>query len=270
MCKQIILLILFLLLYCILKKVNIELFNSKNMIEENNHENLYLSITTIPSRIKKIKPIIDSILTQNQKFKKLLFNIPYKSKRFNTEYTIPKFLNEEKYKNKIKIIRCTDYGPATKFMGCLDYLEKNNINKKGYMIFMDDDRLILNNTIKNLFDLQLKNNDCIISNYGGTQGLPVKIPWGAGCISIPLKLINNKEIKDFFKKHESKCRYVDDVFIYKYFVMEKKNKIIYNKGFKLKHDLDINGTDALFKEKGIMARYDNKDNKGLNTLCYEN
>ena len=52
--------------------------------------------------------------------------------------------------------------------------------------------------------------------------------------------------------------------------MNKKIKIIYNNNFRLDHNLSINSIDALYKEKGELARYNNKDSKGLNTLCYEN
>ena len=251
-----------LLIFCItilllLKKK--EHFKSKDKI--------YISLTTIPSRIEKLEPILDSLLDQQIEIEKILLNIPKYSIRFKKEYKIPKFLKKDKFKNKIEIIRCNDYGPGTKLLGCLDYFDNYKNKENTYIIIIDDDRKVNKKLFKHLYDNQLKHKNNIIANKGSRQALNVKIPWGAGGISFPLKFLNKKDILDFFKKHEVYCRYVDDVFWYKYFVQNKKYKIKYFE--KIKLIKETNRDNPLYKEKGKLKRYDNNKGKGLNRKCYE-
>ena len=44
---------------------------------------IYVSISTIPQRLKNISTTIESLLTQTQKPDKIFINIPNKYKRFN-------------------------------------------------------------------------------------------------------------------------------------------------------------------------------------------
>ena len=44
---------------------------------------IYVSLTTIPERIKNIEKSINSIISQTLKPDKIVLNIPYKYERFN-------------------------------------------------------------------------------------------------------------------------------------------------------------------------------------------
>ena len=95
---------------------------------------IYVSITTIPKRIKNIKKSIDSLIEQTQKPDKIFINIPLKYKRFSEtieDSEIPKFNN-----NDVEITRCEDYGPGTKLLGSLNKFEKNSL-----VILADDDNI---------------------------------------------------------------------------------------------------------------------------------
>ena len=77
---------------------------------------IYISISTIPSRIKSIDKTINSLLSQTLKPDKIFVNIPNKYKRFKNnieEKDIPNFSNE------VEITRCEDFGPGTKLLGSL-------------------------------------------------------------------------------------------------------------------------------------------------------
>jgi hypothetical protein len=93
---------------------------------------IYISITTIPKRIKNIQKSIDSLLQQTKVPDKIFINIPTKYKRFKEiieNEDIPKF-NEK----KIEITRCEDYGPGTKLLGSLHKIKKDSL-----VILADDD-----------------------------------------------------------------------------------------------------------------------------------
>ncbi len=105
-------------------------YNKKN-------EDYIISITTIPSRINLIEPIIKSYLNQNiGRPEKIIINIPKKYNRFpNQQIKIPDFFNNYKeiFVNKINY----DYGPATKVLG-LNYLK---INPNTIILVSDDDNI---------------------------------------------------------------------------------------------------------------------------------
>ena len=86
---------------------------------------IYISLSTIPPRIKNLKESVNSLLNQTKKPDKIFINIPYKYKRFKevvNEDDIPKFDN-----NLVEISRCEDYGPGTKLLGSLNKLKKNSL-----------------------------------------------------------------------------------------------------------------------------------------------
>ena len=95
---------------------------------------IYVSLSTIPSRIKNLTKSVESLLNQTQKPDKIFINIPYKYKRFSEvveDSEIPKFKSRN-----IEITRCQDFGPGTKLLGSLEKLKKNSL-----IILADDDNI---------------------------------------------------------------------------------------------------------------------------------
>ena len=93
---------------------------------------IYVSLTTIPQRVKNLNKSIESLLKQTQKPDKIFINVPLKYKRFSETIKndqIPKFDS-----NIIEITRCDDCGPGTKLLGSLNKLKKNSL-----IILADDD-----------------------------------------------------------------------------------------------------------------------------------
>ena len=83
---------------------------------------IYVSLSTIPQRLKDINKSIDSLLNQTFKPDKIFVNIPHKYRRFDEiikDKQIPKFSND-----KIEITRCEDCGPGTKLLGSLNKLKR--------------------------------------------------------------------------------------------------------------------------------------------------
>ena len=95
---------------------------------------IYVSITTIPQRLKNLNKSVDSLLNQTKKPDKIFINIPNKYKRFKEiikNEEIPKFND-----SSVQITRCEDYGPGSKLLGSID-----QINKDSLVILADDDHI---------------------------------------------------------------------------------------------------------------------------------
>ena len=64
----------------------------------------YISLSSIPSRFEKLNIVIDSLINQTVKAKKIFINIPRYYDRFKTEYQLPdlsKYDNIYKFKTLI-------------------------------------------------------------------------------------------------------------------------------------------------------------------------
>lgn len=98
------------------------------------HSRLWISLTTTPTRIHRIRPVMESLVNQTSPFDGVLLNIPYKLKRDGSEYDVPRWLDSLP---KVCINRCDDYGPATKLLGALE-IESASDSR---IIVVDDDTL---------------------------------------------------------------------------------------------------------------------------------
>ena len=119
---------------------------------------IYVSLSTIPQRIKNINRSVDSLLKQTKKPDKIFVNIPFKYKRFSRtieDNQIPKFDS-----SVVEITRCEDYGPGTKLLGSLDKFEKNSL-----VILADDDHLYEDYMIEKFFYFYSKSPDNAYSFY---------------------------------------------------------------------------------------------------------
>ena len=110
---------------------------------------IYISISTIPPRLKNLNESVRSLLNQTRKPDKIFINIPYKYKRFSEtieDNQIPKFDS-----SIVEVIRCEDCGPGTKLLGSLTKLEKNSL-----VILADDDHFYEDYMVEKLFFFYFK------------------------------------------------------------------------------------------------------------------
>ena len=94
-----------------------------------------ISMTTLPKRLPHIGPVVESILKFNPDIDKLYICLPYGS--VNKKH-IPSDTD------KLKVIRCKDYGPITKILGVLEY----ETDPDTLILTLDDDTLIRKNVTK--------------------------------------------------------------------------------------------------------------------------
>ena len=105
---------------------------------------IYVSISTIPPRIKNLEKSVESILNQTLKPDKIFINIPLKYRRFKEiikDDQIPNFKD-----SSIEVTRCEDCGPGTKLLGSLHKMEKDSL-----VILADDDNFYENYMIEKFY-----------------------------------------------------------------------------------------------------------------------
>jgi hypothetical protein len=104
----------------------------------NTDSKVYVSLTTLPSRVGNLLTVVESITAQTFPPTAILLSIPKFSDREQTEYTIP---NEIRAHPLVQIIECEDQGPATKVLGALPWLlEHKGVNQdKDILVAVDDD-----------------------------------------------------------------------------------------------------------------------------------
>ena len=179
---------------------------------------IYVSISTIPQRVKYINKAINSLLKQTKKPDKIFVNIPHKFKRFNEiieETQIPKFNS-----SIVEVTRCEDYGPGTKLLGSLNKLEEDSL-----LILADDDHTYKDYMIEKFFYFYSKapNNAYSFFVYP-LENFPV----GQGADGFAINTNHLKGIKTFYEKVVKDYKELflnDDVWISYFLYFLKKNKI---------------------------------------------
>ena len=116
-----------------------------------------VSVTTIPSRLKYIKNIIENIRRQNFRPDNIYINVPYTSRRMG-DYDQQDIDNIPLFDGWVKVSRTIDYGPATKLLGCVGE-EKD---PETMIITVDDDQTYTPYLVNMLVSEALKNPDAVI------------------------------------------------------------------------------------------------------------
>ena len=117
-----------------------------------NNDNTIISITSIPQRLNNCTIDIINILKKNKLCLPILLNIPLLYKKWGT-HTIPNIILND---NDIILYHpIKDYGPSTKLLGALEYIENNP--KYEYIITMDDDEYY--NNIDEYLDFMFDNSN---------------------------------------------------------------------------------------------------------------
>lgn len=189
------------------------------------------SMTTLPKRLCKIRKIILSILNTNIEL--LYINIPYKTKS-GEKYTIPPgFLQDL---DRVKIIRCDDYGPITKLLPVLDIEHDPDT----CIITFDDDMLVNSKVVKILTRKSRKYPDSCIGfsgacagkfpflyHWANTNKTDIHVDWleGVHCILYRRKFLDKKEILNFCKPIQNLLQKNDDHWISSYLASKKISRI---------------------------------------------
>ena len=180
---------------------------------------IYVSLSTIPSRIKNLTKSVESLLNQTQKPDKIFINIPYKYKRFSEvikDNEIPKFQSRN-----VEITRCQDCGPGTKLLGSLAKLKKDSL-----VILADDDNIYEDYMIEKFLYFYSKNPNNAYSFYVHPLG-NFGIGQGADGFAINTKFLEGIEtFYDKIVKNYKELFLYDDLWISYFLYFFKRNKIL--------------------------------------------
>jgi hypothetical protein len=118
---------------------------------------VYVGVTTLPSRIARLRPTIDSLHAQSVVPDRIFVSVPLRSVREDREYDVPAWLAAPS--PPVELIRCaTDYGPGTKLLGCLP-----RITGGACLILVDDDMVYQPFLVERLARAQLDRKDAAFS-----------------------------------------------------------------------------------------------------------
>ena len=180
---------------------------------------IYVSLSTIPERVKYLNKSVDSLLNQTLKPNKIFINIPYKYRRFETiikDDDIPKFSNQN-----VEITRCEDCGPGTKLLGSIDKLKKDSL-----IILADDDNVYENYMIEKFYHFYSIAPTNAYSFYVHPLG-KFGVGQGADGFAINTNYLNGiKEFYDQIVKDYKELFMYDDLWISYFLYYFKKNKIL--------------------------------------------
>ena len=204
---------------------------------------IYVSLTTIPQRVKNLNKSVESLLKQSKKPDKIFVNIPLKYKRFEEtidDNKIPKFDN-----SAVEITRCEDCGPGTKLLGSLNKFEKNSL-----IILVDDDHVYEDYMIEKFFHFYSMTPDNAYSFYVHPLG---NFGIGQGADGFAINTNHLSGIKNFYDKVVKNYKELflyDDLWISYFLYFFKKNKILSLQEY-LKKDSD--GKPFLIYKKDIVT-----------------
>ena len=204
---------------------------------------IYVSLSTIPQRLKNLNESVKSLLKQTRRPDKIFVNIPFKYKRFSDtieDNQIPKFDS-----SIVEITRCEDCGPGTKLLGSLDKFEKNSL-----VILADDDHTYEDYMIEKFFYFYSKAPDNAYSFYVHPLG---NFGIGQGADGFAINTNHLEGIKNFYDKIVKDYKELflyDDLWISYFLYFYKNNKIL-----SLREHLKKNneGKSLLIYKKHIIA-----------------
>ena len=180
---------------------------------------IYVSLSTIPQRVKNIKLSVDSLLKQTKKPDKIFINIPNKYKRFDEmvhDNQIPKFSD-----NRVEVTRCEDCGPGTKLLGSLDKLNKDSL-----LILADDDHIYEDYMIEKFYYFYSRAPNNAYSFYVHPLG---NLGVGQGADGFAINTNHLDGIKIFYDKIVKNYKELflyDDLWISYFLYFFRKNKIL--------------------------------------------
>lgn len=95
---------------------------------------VWLSLTTLPSRIEKVSPTIKSLLDQTVRVDGIRLNLPSRSRRENCAYAVPLYF---KTCRPLELVNCPiDHGPITKLLPTV--VDFQNIPETKIIVVDDD------------------------------------------------------------------------------------------------------------------------------------
>lgn len=170
---------------------------------------VYVSIATIPSRIGKMKPTIDSLLGGSRVPDKIFVVHPQYCKWEQAGYEVPDFLRDTSYNGGIveHVVAADDWGSSTKILGVLDKLDVNC-----YLVIVDDDVIYDQSFLAGLVEAQSMDH---ASTFAYHSYRADGMNFATGCDGVSFYSPNLSGLQAFADQHVigTKLLYHDDLWI---------------------------------------------------------
>ena len=209
-------------------------------------------MSTIPSRISVIEPVIKSLINQTLKPDYIYINVPKKYKRFNEKIEKPLFLDKEEYANVHLFQMENDYGPACKFIGTL---ENPHVDNEDFVCITDDDVIKHKDWLSTLYNKFITLKGTSICSFVELN-LGNNIIWGYLGYIFKKNMLNLDSILEFYDQIEDECFLVDDHWFTGY--CHYKSIPIFNIPIKRQSEINtpLDASDSLVRLKGENNRRD--------------
>lgn len=215
-----------------------------------------VSFTTIPGRVQYISEVAKELEKQTFKPDAIYACIPMVSRRFKENYSV----DPENIPEGITVIRCKDYGPATKLLGCLEF----EPDPETIIITVDEDQHYRKDLIESLVSAGILDKNKRVGSHARDRQFGSN-PWkfigarreetgdhlaleGFGGVLYRRGMITD-EIMAYFRQlsPEDACWKADDITFDRLFTENgvKKQKI---KSKRISNNSKIDGVAALRKD----------------------
>jgi len=137
---------------------------------------VWISMTTLPGRIARIKETVFSLLNQSVSPNEIIINLPLRSDREGTGYTIPSWLQDLlNSESGIRLRRIeSDYGPATKLIPSV--MEAKQKGENVLVLVVDDDTVYPPRLLETLLAWNKRLPDAILAFSGWPVHYGLKYP----------------------------------------------------------------------------------------------
>lgn len=199
------------------------------------HLKIIATMTTIPSRIDHIRPVIEAALGQSVTVSGIDINVPFSLKRTGEKYVLPKWLAEI---DRVSVFRTEDYGSITKIAPTL---ERHLLDTETFIWSIDDDVALPANQLELLLQGYRDGHQRILTRYGGAlnDGADFQNWFGEGRVTFiegfggvlyPPGCVQ-PGFMDYIRATSSSddCRRSDDVVLSMYFNQVGIEMYLYNK-----------------------------------------
>ena len=139
-----------------------------------NDRRVIATLTSIPSRMEYLHHCLQSLIQQKVPADEIVLSLPHKSVREDAEYELSHEVQTLVQKGKVELLRCKDYGPATKLLGVLEREMDQPVSAEPVILYFDDDMLYHLNAIENLIGNDILETGGAVCRKGGKMQ---KDPW---------------------------------------------------------------------------------------------
>lgn len=134
-----------------------------------NGPRVVISLTTLPSRIGRLRPVIHSLVDQDLPADEIVLALPRVSRREQVGYDVPAWLAEHPH---VRILPCdTDWGPATKLIPAVT----SQTDDRTLVIAVDDDNVYPRDMVSTFLSWHERFPDAALGYRGWS--LPASLRW---------------------------------------------------------------------------------------------